>query len=67
MTSAVRAPTDVPVRDDRVLLLPRRVAWIIVPFLAVAFLVLYGLPGWTTEFFAWTIRPDMTPILMGAG
>ena len=37
------------------------------PVLAAAFLVLYGLPGRTTELFAWTIPPDMTPILMGAG
>jgi hypothetical protein len=54
-------------RDDRVLPATRWVARIIVPFLAAAFLVLYGLPDRTTEFFAWTIRPDMTPILMGAG
>jgi hypothetical protein len=43
------------------------VARIIVPFLAAAFLVLYGVPDRTTEFFAWTIRPEMTPIVMGAG
>jgi hypothetical protein len=60
-------PTNGPVRDDRVLPLTRWVARLIVPFLAAASLVLYGLPGRTTELFAWTIRPDMTPILMGAG
>jgi hypothetical protein len=58
---------SVPVRDDRILPVTRWVARLIVPFLAAAFLVLYGLPGRTTEFFAWTIRPDMTPVLMGAG
>jgi len=63
----VGTATDPPVRDDRVLPLTRWVARLIVPFLAAAFLVLYGVPGRTTEFFAWTIRPDMTPILMGAG
>ena len=56
-----------PVRDDRVLPVTRWVARIVAPVLAAAFLVLYGLPGRTTELFAWTIRPDMTPILMGAG
>jgi len=58
---------SVPVRDDRILPVTRWVGWIIAPVLAAAFLVLYGLPGRTTELLAWTIRPDMTPILMGAG
>ena len=56
-----------PLRDDRIFPLTQRVAWLIIPFLAAAALVLYGLPGRTTEFFAWTIRPEMTPIIMGAG
>jgi len=43
------------------------VARLIIPFLAAAFLVLYGLPDQTTRYFAWTIRPEMTPIIMGAG
>ena len=67
MSHPVGTATDPPARDDRVLPLTRWVARLIVPFLAAAFLVLYGVPGRTTEFFAWTIRPDMTPILMGAG
>jgi hypothetical protein len=65
--SAVSGGADAPVRDDRVLPVTRWVARFIVPFLAAAFLVLYGVPDRTTEFFAWTIRPAMTPILMGAG
>jgi hypothetical protein len=55
------------VRDDRVLPVTRWVGRIIIPFLAAAFLVLYGFPDRTTELFAWTIRPEMTPIVMGAG
>jgi len=55
------------VRDDRVLPVTRWVARFIIPFLAAAFLVLYGAPDRTTEFFAWTIRPEMTPLVMGAG
>jgi hypothetical protein len=55
------------VRDDRVLPLTRWVARLIVPFLAAAFLVLYFVPHRTTAFFAWTIRPEMTPVVMGAG
>jgi hypothetical protein len=61
------AERTVTVRDDRVLPLTRWVARGIVPFLAAAFVVLYGVPDRTTEFFAWTIRPEMTPVVMGAG
>ncbi|WP_136590817.1 hypothetical protein [Salinigranum halophilum] len=64
---AVRGERAVGVRDDRLLPLTRWVARAIVPFLAAAFVVLYGVPARTTEFFAWTIRPEMTPIVMGAG
>lgn len=63
----LRGDADTSVRDDRVLPITRWVARFIIPFLAAAFLVLYGLPGRTTELFAWTIRPEMTPIVMGAG
>jgi hypothetical protein len=56
-----------PTRDGRVLPITRWVARFIIPFLAAASLVLYGLPGRTTTYFAWTIRPDMTPLIMGAG
>ena len=55
------------VRDDRILPLTRWVARILVPVLTVAFFILFGLPDRTTELFAWTINPRMTPILMGAG
>lgn len=55
------------VGEDGILPLTRWVARFIIPFLFAAFVVLYGVPGRTTELFAWTIRPDMTPIIMGAG
>lgn len=55
------------IRDDRVLLETRWLGRILVPALAVAAIILFGYPGRTTELFAWTIRPDMTPIVMGAG
>lgn len=63
----LRNEGDTSARDDHVLPLTRWVARVIIPFLAAAFLVLYGLPDQTTEFFAWTIEPEMTPIIMGAG
>ena len=55
------------VPDDRILPVTRWVGRLLVPALAVAFLILYVFPDRTTELFAWTIRPRMTPILMGAG
>lgn len=67
MSAINKGETDTFVHDDRVLSTTRWVARLIIPFLVAAFFVLYGVPNRTTEFFAWTIRPDMTPIVMGAG
>lgn len=38
----------------------------IVPFLLAAFVVLYGFPHDTKRLFAWTIKPQMTPMTLGA-
>ena len=67
MRTGLRNRMDATVTDDRILPITRWVARAIIPFLAAAFVVLYGVPTRTTEFFAWTIRPEMTPIIMGAG
>jgi hypothetical protein len=56
-----------PVRDDQILPLTRWLARLIVPVLAFGFILLYLWPDNTEEMFAWTIRPRMTPLLMGAG
>lgn len=53
-------------RDDRVLPLTRRVGMAIVPFLVVAFVVLFFFPGDTGRLFAWTIVPPMTASVLGA-
>jgi hypothetical protein len=53
--------------DDRTLPVTRVVAALIVPFLVVAFAILYLLPDETDRLFAWTIMPRMTALLMGAG
>ncbi|MEO5678912.1 MAG: hypothetical protein ABIS47_04505 [Acidimicrobiales bacterium] len=42
-------------------------ALVIIPVLVAAFVILFGFPGRTDELWAWTMRPDMTPITMGAG
>ena len=38
----------------------------IIPFLVVAFAVLYPVPTDTKRLFAWQIRPTMTPMVLGA-
>jgi hypothetical protein len=53
--------------DDRILGSTRIVAALIIPFLAVAFVILYLLPDATDQLFAWTIMPRMSALLMGAG
>lgn len=53
-------------RDDAVLPATRALSAFIVPFLVVAFVVLYGFPRDTKRLFAWTINPPMTPMTLGA-
>lgn len=52
--------------DDVVLPATRALSAFIVPFLVVAFVVLYGFPGDTGRLFAWKIKPQMTPMTLGA-
>ena len=52
--------------DDAVLPTTRALSLFIIPFLIVAFVVLFGWPGETERLFAWTIRPSMTPMVLGA-
>jgi len=54
------------VRDGRVLPLTRGVAWFIVPFLVVAFAVLWPVPTDTDALFAWHIVPTLTPMVLGS-
>jgi len=44
----------------------RALSAFIVPFLVVAFVVLYGFPRETGRLFAWTIKPTITPMTLGA-
>jgi len=53
-------------RQDRVLRPTRILAACIIPFLLVAFCVLYPVPTDTKRLFAWQIRPTMTPMVLGA-
>jgi hypothetical protein len=53
-------------RDDRVLGYTRSLSLAIVPFLLVAFVLLYFFPGDTKRLFAWTIKPTMTPMVLAS-
>ena len=55
------------VRDDRIFPETRWIGACIPPFLVVAFIMLFFFPNDTATLFAWTIKPAMTPLLMGAG
>jgi hypothetical protein len=54
-------------RDDRILPTTKLALMIVVPFLVLAFLILYFYPERSTERFAWTIKPAMTALFIGAG
>ena len=54
-------------RDDRVFGSTRLLGAVIVPFLLVAFALLYFFPDDTRHWFAWDVQPTITPLVMGAG
>jgi hypothetical protein len=59
--------TPVPAtRDDRVLRYTRVLSLVIIPFLLVAFVVLYLFPGHAQQLFAWTIRPTMSAMMLAS-
>lgn len=53
-------------RDDRVLAYTRVLSMVILPFLLVAFVLLFFFPGDTKNLFAWTIKPTMTPMMLAS-
>ena len=53
-------------RDDHVLRTTQVVSAVIIPFLVLAFVVLYGWPGDTARLFAWPIKPPLTALLLGS-
>lgn len=44
----------------------RWVAGLVIPFLVVAFIILYFLPSHTAKLFAWEIKPPMTAMMLGS-
>lgn len=53
-------------RTDRLLFETRLLAALIIPFLLTAFAILYLLPTYSGELFAWAVRPPMTAMMLGA-
>jgi hypothetical protein len=54
-------------QEDRIFPLTRIIAAIVVPFLVLAFVILYFFPEQSGRHFAWSIQPNMTAMFMGAG
>ena len=61
------AAIDSDPRDDRVLPLTRAAAFLVIPFLIAAFLILYVEGSQTERWFAWQIPSRLTTALMGSG
>ncbi len=54
------------IRDDRIYLYTRGLAVVIIPFLIVAFIILFIFPARTGELFAWPIKPSMTAMMLAS-
>jgi hypothetical protein len=52
---------------DRIFPSTRLIAAVVIPFLLLAFLILYFFPGLSGQRFAWQIRPDVMAVYIGAG
>ena len=51
---------------DRILAVTRWVAALVIPFLVVAFIILYFAPTQTAALFAWKLQPTMSAMMLGA-
>ncbi len=54
-------------KTDEILPVTRIVAFLVIPFLWLAFLILNFFPAHTGELFAWAIKPNITSMYIGAG
>lgn len=61
-----RSDASRPPRDDRVFGATRAVAIVVLPFLAIAVVVLFLFPTRTGELFAWPIDPPMSAYLLAS-
>ena len=67
MTTSNSSKKSLPNQDDRILLQTRLVLIVVIPFLLLAFLILYIFPDLSGERFAWAIKPHMTALFIGSG
>lgn len=67
MKTQATSKKSAPIQDDRIMPLTRIVLVIVVPFLLLAFLILYLFPDRSGERFAWEIKPHMTALFIGSG
>jgi hypothetical protein len=54
-------------QDGRILPATHWASPVVFAILIPALIVLWGLPGNTADDWAWAIKPDLTPIFLGAG
>jgi predicted small integral membrane protein len=54
-------------RDGRILRATHWASLVVFVILVPALVILWGLPDRTADAWAWTIKPDLTPIFLGAG
>ena len=54
-------------RDGRILPATHWASLVVFAILVPAFVILWGMPDRTADAWAWTIKPDLTPIFLGAG
>jgi hypothetical protein len=57
---------DAPTRDDRVLPFTRGLSLFIVPFLVLAWVILYLFPGHTARLWSWAIPVQMTSMVLAS-
>lgn len=67
MNTSTSPKKNISIQDDRILLQTRLVLIVVVPFLLLAFLILYFFPDLSGERFAWAIKPHMTALFIGSG
>jgi hypothetical protein len=53
-------------RDNRVLPATRVLAFVIVPILTVAWVMLWIFPNRSADFFSWPVKPSMSAMMLGA-
>jgi hypothetical protein len=61
------ASATTEVRDGRILPATHWASLVVFVILVPALVILWGLPDRTADAWAWTIKPDLTPIFLGAG